>query len=126
MRKLLVLSLLLMVIAGCASSEKGGNAEQELLQALHSGKPTLVMFYANWCEACKLEKPIVGEIQLEYAGRANVVYVDVDRYPRLVSRYGIRATPTMMLFDTNGRLVRTFIGYTTKPQLVASLEALMR
>ncbi len=127
MRKLIALSLMLLILAGgCTDKGDSGNAEQELSQALHSGKPTLVMFYATWCNPCRLEKPIIGEIQLEYGSRVNVVYVDVDRYPRLVSHYGIRGTPTMMLFDAQGRLAKIFVGYTPKPQLVAALEALVR
>jgi thioredoxin 1 len=127
MKKLLAISLVLLILAsGCTSKGGDSNAEEELAAALHSGKPTLVMFYATWCNPCKLEKPIIGEIQLEYGSRVNVVYVDVDRYPRLVSHYGIRGTPTMMFFDSKGRPVKTFVGYTPKPQLVATLEALMR
>ena len=125
MKRLMALGLLLL-LAGCTHGGKGGDAEQALLQALHSGKPTLVMFYATWCNPCRLEKPVIGEIQLEYGGRVNVVYVDVDRYPRLVSHYGVRGTPTVMLFDAQGRLARIFVGYTPKSQLAASLKALVR
>ncbi len=125
MKRALVLILgLMLLLSGCA--QKQSTAEQELQKAMASGKPTLVMFYATWCNPCKLEKPVIRQIEQEYQNRLNVVYIDVDKYPELSNRYGVRGTPTLMFFDSQGKLSRVYVGYTPKPTLIQTISTLVR
>ena len=125
MRRALIIILgAMLLLSGCA--QKQSTAEQELQQAMASGKPTLVMFYATWCNPCKLEKPVIQQIEQEYQGMLNVVYIDVDKYPELSNRYGVRGTPTLMFFDSQGKLSRVYVGYTPKPTLVQTISTLVR
>ncbi len=127
MKKLAILILLGLVVlsAGCTGSKGAGGAEAELSQALKSGKPTLIMFYATWCNPCKLEKPVIQELERTYSGRLNVIYIDVDKYPALTSKYGVRGTPTMMLFDSNAQLAQVYVGYTPKQVLLQTINKLV-
>ncbi|GBE54209.1 MAG TPA: thioredoxin [Euryarchaeota archaeon] len=128
MKKLAIVILLglLVLAAGCTGSKKAGGSEAELSQALNSGMPTLVMFYATWCPPCKMEKPVINELQRTYSGKLNVVYIDVDKYSALTSKYGVRGTPTMMFFNGNAQLVQIYVGYTDKQELLNTIGKLVR
>ncbi len=93
--------------------------EQEVLQA---SVPTLVDFWAAWCGPCRMIAPIVEEIAKEYAGRVQVVKMDVDANPRTPARLGIMGIPTLILFK-NGREVDRVVGYRPKRALEEFLQS---
>ena len=64
--------------------------------------PRLLDLGATSCIPCKLMAPILEELEREYAGRANVVFVHVPENPVLGARYGIRSIPAMYLIDHEG------------------------
>ena len=47
-------------------------------EVLHSDKPVLLDFYADWCGPCKMLSPILHEIAEENAGSVKVGKVNVD------------------------------------------------
>jgi hypothetical protein len=57
-------------------------------------------------------KPVVDRLERELAGRAKVIRVHVASPVglQLVQRYGIRATPTRLVFDGAGNVVYTQVG----------------
>jgi thiol-disulfide isomerase/thioredoxin len=73
-----------------------------------TGKPTLVLFTADWCPPCKQFKQelarddVAAFLQKNYS----LVVVDLtDRTSENNSRaawYGVQAVPTLILFDTEG------------------------
>jgi thioredoxin 1 len=56
-------------------------------QALDSGKPTLADFGAEWCGPCRMMKPILEQLEKDYAGKLNVVLVDADKEQVLAARF---------------------------------------
>ncbi len=83
----------------------------ELKQALASGKCTMVDFGAGWCQACKMMDPVLKEAARKYQGKANIVFVDTDRFPQMARDYKIRAIPTQIFFDSSGKEVNRHMGY---------------
>lgn len=85
-------------------------------------QPVLVDFWAEWCGPCKMMSPILDQLATEQAGRATIAKVDVDAFPDLQARFGIRAIPTLIVFK-NGQPVSTITGVKSKGFLEAALAA---
>ena len=64
---------------------------------LASGKPVFVFFYADWCYFCKKQKPIVDELEEEYAGEIAFLRVEGERFPDAVKEFGVEGYPAMFL-----------------------------
>jgi thioredoxin 1 len=77
------------------------------------GQPTLVWFHADWCHICQRIKPEVVNLGEQYDGRVKIVRLNVDFAENrdTVRRYGVRATPTFVLFDEGGQLRGNVPGY---------------
>jgi len=84
--------------------------------------PVLVDFWAEWCGPCKMMSPILDQLATEQAGRATIAKVDIDAFPDLQARFGIRAIPTLIVFK-NGQPVNTITGVKSKCFLEAALAA---
>lgn len=84
---------------------------------INSDTPVLVDFFAEWCQPCKVQSPILHELAREQAGKLRVVKIDVDKNPEISNRYQIRSVPTLMLFK-NGNIIWKHSGVASKHQLV--------
>ena len=52
--------------------------------------PILVDFYAEWCGPCIMMKPVLLDIANRLEDEAKVAKLDVDKSPRISSRYQVR------------------------------------
>ncbi len=88
---------------------------------IQSPVPVLVDFYADWCQPCKVQSPILHELAGELQGKLRIVKIDVDKNPDISGRYQVRSIPTLMLFK-NGNLVWKQSGVASKPQLYEAVK----
>lgn len=101
-----------------AKAVTDANFEQEVLQAKGV---SLVDFWAPWCGPCRMIGPIVEDLAEEYAGRVNVLKMNVDENPQTPGRYGIQGIPTLLLFK-DGEVVDTMVGLQSKERLTQRIE----
>ncbi|KAJ2744397.1 hypothetical protein GGI20_003002 [Coemansia sp. BCRC 34301] len=75
---------------------------------LDSDVPTIVDFYAEWCQPCKMLAPLLSKA-VEKDGRVNLAKINVDENLDLAGDYKISSLPTVMAFR-GGEPVAAFIG----------------
>lgn len=95
------------------------NKENFATEVLHSEKPVLLDFYADWCGPCRMVGPIVSEI----AGERNdikVGKVNVDAQPELAAMFNVMSIP-MLAVVKNGKVVNSAVGARPKTQILALL-----
>ena len=95
------------------------NAQSFDQEVLHSNKPVLVDFYADWCGPCKMLSPVVEEIAGE-SDAYRVCKINVDDAPEIAARYRVMSIPTLVVLK-NGREVNRSVGAKPKSQILAML-----
>lgn len=100
----------------------GTGFEREVLQWPGA---VLVEFWAQWCGYCRMVAPAIDALARAKAGLVKVVRVDVDKAPELAQRFGIRATPTFLLYR-NGNKVNEIGGALPGDQLESWIESSLR
>lgn len=80
-------------------------SDRQLQSALTQSGRLLMWVTAPWCRSCREQKGVMRRLS---SGR-NAVEVNSDNYPEVVSTYGIRSLPALVIFD-EGQHVRTVLG----------------
>lgn len=98
--------------------------DENAKQAIESGKPVVIDFWAEWCGPCRHIAPYVEELAEEFEGRVLVGKYDVDEGDDLPVDYSIRSIPTLLFFK-DGELKNRHVGSATKDDLKKKIEELL-
>jgi len=98
------------------------NTNEEFNQAMKSGKPVLVDFGANSCMPCRQLRPILKEIEKDYAEKAKILVVDVYKYQDLAREHRVQLIPTLIFFDKGGKEIYRHVGAWDKDSIVNKLK----
>lgn len=92
-----------------------------------NGKPTLVDFWAPWCEECQRMAPTLHALEQEYNGRVNFVMVDGDLQTSwtAIEQFGVDAIPHMALVSATGEVETALIGPVPIKLLQQDLDVLL-
>lgn len=91
-------------------------------EVLESETPVLVDFWAPWCGPCKQIAPILSQVAAARAGKLRVVKINIDDHPKTPTQYGIRAIPTLLLFD-KGELKKQQTGAVGQAEIDALIDS---
>ncbi|WP_353267714.1 bacillithiol system redox-active protein YtxJ [Gemmatimonas sp.] len=91
-------------------------------QVLQSPVPVLVDVWASWCQPCVTLKPVMSKLAQSYRDRATVLTLDADSNLETVTKYDVRALPTVLLFD-QGALIGRQSGAQALSTYTAMLDA---
>lgn len=83
-------------------------------------RATLVQFSSAFCAPCRATRRVLGEVAGMVPG---VAHVEIDAEARLdlVRALGILKTPTVLVLDAEGRVVRRAAGQPRKADIIAAL-----
>ena len=85
--------------------------------------PRLVDLGARTCIPCKAMAPILDGLRAEYAGRMDVVFIDVWKDREAADAYAIRIIPTQVFFGADGRELARHEGFMGKEEILAQWKA---
>jgi len=88
------------------------------------GMVTMVDLGAKSCVPCKLMAPIMEKVEKDYEGKAAIIFIDVWKEPDQVKRFGIRAIPTQIFYDKEGKEVYRHVGFMSENAIVTQLKNL--
>lgn len=114
----------LLLLAGTAFAELPSGNQFTIQAALASGRPTLVDFGARSCIPCKKMAPILAQLEKEYRGRANVIFIDVWKDNKVAVPYRVQMIPTQIFFDAKGKEAGRHIGFMDRQPIIDTFKKL--
>jgi thiol-disulfide isomerase/thioredoxin len=102
-------------------------ASTPLEVALSNGKPTLLEFYANWCNSCQAMAKDLKEIKHKYSDRVNFAMLNVDNNKWLpeILKYRVDGIPHFVFLSNKGEAIAQTIGEAPSQIIEKNLDALM-
>ena len=83
-------------------------------------RATLVQFSSAFCAPCRATRRVLGEVADIVPGVTHVE-IDAEEHLDLVRRLDILKTPTVLVLDADGRIVRRATGQPCKEEVIAAL-----
>ncbi|MFD5430193.1 TlpA family protein disulfide reductase [Streptomyces sp. NPDC127084] len=85
-------------------------------------RATLVQFSSAFCQPCRATRRTLAEVAAMVDG---VTHVEIDAEARLalVRALGITRTPTVLVLDADGRIVRRAAGRPRKADVIVAIGA---
>nr|WP_133997846.1 thioredoxin family protein [Streptomyces sp. 846.5] len=83
-------------------------------------RATLVQFSSAFCQPCRATKRVLGEVAGMVDGVAHIE-IDAESRLELVRQLGILSTPTVLVLDADGALVRRAVGQPRRADVIAAL-----
>ena len=81
------------------------------------GMATMVDLGANECIPCKMMVPIMEKVDKKYQGKAAIIFIDVWKDKAPAKRFGIRAIPTQIFFDEEGKEIHRHEGFMSEAEI---------
>ncbi|MFY1679621.1 MULTISPECIES: thioredoxin family protein [unclassified Streptomyces] len=104
------------------AADEGRRLGDAQLGAPLGARATLAQFSSAFCAPCRATRRVLGEVAAMVEG---VVHIEIDAEARLdlVRELGIARTPTVLVLDAGGRIVRRATGAPRKADVIAALGA---
>ena len=98
-------------------AETSVRQSQEAINVPVKGMATMVDLGANACIPCKMMVPVMEKVEKKYKGKAAIVFIDVWKNKEPAKRFGIRAIPTQIFFDKEGKEVYRHEGFMSEAEI---------
>ena len=131
----LIASTRVLCLAVCMPFLSGAFASQPSLDlSQFRGKVVVVDFWASWCKPCRQSIPWLNELRARYGSQGLVILgvnvdanrADAEKFQRdtpirfevlydpqgkMAEQFGLQGMPTTFVFDREGKLIHTLVGY---------------
>ncbi|GAB4502753.1 MAG: hypothetical protein Fur0035_23090 [Anaerolineales bacterium] len=93
--------------------------------SIGQGKPVLLEFQSPYCVGCIAAKPVVDRIEAEFAGRLQVIRVNIQEKAgmTLAPLYRFEFTPTFIFFDEGGNELWRTVGSLDEERLRQTMQS---
>lgn len=82
---------------------------------------TLTDFWATWCGPCRMQSPVIEQLNQEMGDKVAFNKIDVDENQATAAKFGIMSIPTLLI-KKDGQVVDTLVGYHPKEAIEAKLN----
>lgn len=98
--------------------------DQTAREAIESGKPVVIDFWATWCGPCIKLGPVVEELAEKYEGQAVIGKLNIDENDEIAAENRVRNIPTVLFFK-DGNLVDRSVGLVKLSDLEDKLKKIL-
>ena len=98
--------------------------DQTAREAIESGKPVVIDFWATWCGPCIKLGPVVEELAEKYDGKAVIGKLNIDENDEIASENRVRNIPTVLFFK-DGQLADRSVGLVKLSDLEEKLAKIL-
>lgn len=104
-----VIVTLSLVLPAFAVTELTDQMFEKIVQSSIAKKKTIViMFYADWCVACKKMSPMLDKAEKSFKNKVTFYRVNIDKSPRISET--LTAVPTLLFINGKTKEVRMRTG----------------
>ena len=103
----------------------GMDFNSALAEAKKTNKLIFIDAYTSWCGPCKkmaatafMDQNVSNVFNSKFINLKVEMEKSVDG-PEIAKRYGVKAYPTLLFINGDGKLVKSVVGYQTPEQLLA-------
>ncbi|MHC4168311.1 MAG: thioredoxin family protein [Planctomycetota bacterium] len=128
--KIVIVVALLVGVVVAVAVRRGGAGAQEVPeeykpeQLTGKGLPALVDLGSDKCVSCKMMSSVLDELRTEFAGKLQVNFLDVHKYPDLANMYAIMVIPTQIFYDGSGKELFRHEGFYSTDDILAKWQEL--
>ncbi|MBN1621277.1 MAG: thioredoxin family protein [Endomicrobiales bacterium] len=103
------------------------NFDKGLTEAKEANKLIMVSFYADWCGWCKrMDKTTYRDKEVvDLSSQFVCVKVNTDKDRTTPADYGVRGLPTVVFLSSEGKLLKTVVGYRSSGYLLDEMKELI-
>ncbi len=90
--------------------------------------PTVIDFYADWCQPCKQLDSALAKVKSTYSERVTFMRVDVDdpNSQPLMDQYDVSPIPTMVFLNPDGEVASYSIGITNESNIASNINKILK
>lgn len=97
--------------------------DQTAKEAIESGKPVVIDFWATWCGPCIKLGPVVEELAEKYPD-VTIGKLNIDENDEIAGAFRVRNIPTVLFFK-DGELKDRSVGLVKLADLESKLQPLL-
>ena len=96
-------------------------------EAISNGRPTLIEFYADWCEVCNKMAPEMIDLEKKYKNDIDIVLLNIDNtiWDEFINEYHVNGIPHFDFFNKKGDFQTALIGFQEKEEMARSFDLLL-
>ena len=97
---------------------------EQLQEKIKNGEKIILKLEAEWCNPCRMMKPIFERVATENTTEVQMYSMDVDDNRDLVISLGVRSVPTVKTFS-NGQVIETKVGVLGEGEIKGLINGLI-